>query len=50
MAKVQFNKKKSFFHLQNLGYVFTEENSKVLHLEKDLYGAETWILRKMDQM
>jgi hypothetical protein len=27
-----------------------EEISEVLHLEHCLYGAETWTLRKLDQM
>jgi hypothetical protein len=37
----------SFHHQIRL--TFKEETSKIQHLKQSLYGAETWILREVDQ-
>jgi hypothetical protein len=48
MTKAAFKRITSFH--QQIRLKFREATSEVLHLERGLYGAETWTLRKVDRM
>jgi hypothetical protein len=47
MAKPAIKKKQTPFY-QQVGFKFKDESSKLLYLERILYGVENWSLRNKD--
>jgi hypothetical protein len=46
-AKSNIQQEEDPFH-QQIGLTFKEVTSEVVHLDCCFYGAETWILRRVD--